>query len=58
MAACGLVQAPFQLTSFALALLLVFRVNNSYDRWVGAAYNQLTLSCTACGLFDRAYIRS
>ena len=25
--------APFDLTSFALALLLVFRTNTSYDRW-------------------------
>lgn len=25
--------APFKLTSFALALLLVFRTNNTYDRW-------------------------
>lgn len=26
--------APFDLTSFALALLLVFRTNTSYDRWL------------------------
>lgn len=25
--------APFDLTSFALALLLVFRTNTSFDRW-------------------------
>ena len=28
--------APFDLTSFALALLLVFRTNSSYDRWLEA----------------------
>jgi len=27
-------QAPFDLTSFALSLLLVFRTNTSYDRWL------------------------
>ena len=29
--------APFDLTSFALALLLVFRTNSSYDRWLEVA---------------------
>jgi predicted membrane chloride channel (bestrophin family) len=31
---CGDYSTPFTLTSFALALLLVFRTNSSYDRRV------------------------
>lgn len=39
--------APFDLTSFALALLLVFRTNTSYDRW-------LEVSTVWAGLANRA----
>ena len=39
--------APFDLTSFALALLLVFRTNTSYDRW-------LEVSTVWSGMTNRA----
>lgn len=52
------VQAPFKLTSFALALLLVFRTNNTYDRsvclrkwqhdvWLSAAQYSSCFPCVA-----------
>ena len=38
---------PFQLTSFALSLLLAFRLNASYARWVEArtAWSSVTSNC-------------
>ena len=38
---------PFQLTSFALSLLLAFRLNSSYTRWVEArtAWSSVMSNC-------------
>ena len=38
---------PFQLTSFALSLLLVFRTNSSYSRWYEGRrrFGRITTTC-------------
>lgn len=38
---------PFQLTSFALSLLLVFRTNSSYARWYEGRrrFGRITTTC-------------
>lgn len=38
---------PFQLTSFALSLLLVFRTNSSYGRWYEGRrrFGRITTAC-------------
>lgn len=38
---------PFQLTSFALSLLLVFRTNSSYSRWYEGRrrFGRITTMC-------------